>query len=73
MDYNAYLKKEYDKLGKKPEYYGLGKVKLVIPASYRNIDDFLNDFWLFRIKNISNTKNITNVIPITKFTKEISR
>ena len=48
MDYNAYLLEEYKKMRKKPEYYDLGKTKLVIPASYDEVDTFLDDFLDFQ-------------------------
>ena len=50
MDYNNYLLEEYKKLGKKPEYYNLGEFRLIIPASYENKYDFLDDLLNFQDK-----------------------
>ncbi len=50
MDYNNYLLKEYEKLGKKPQYYDLCGKKLMVPASYDNIEDFIDNFLAFQDK-----------------------
>ena len=63
MNYNAYLLEEYKKLGKKPEYYDLGKIKLVIPASYNNTDDFLDNLLDFQDKETEKYERYNSCSP----------